>query len=202
MILIVWLAIFYCPNVSIDLEFTGMITHSIIQDVVYNLLNKTHVSTLLWSLKEVDRMKKIVIGVGVAGDMYPGNVLLTSLCGVLRGCGTSILKPVAGYFCSSSSGSSSSELTSPGTMTKLSWVASIGWVCVHHLPGPGVNGDMCIGLYNICTTVFLVYRLECLVNLSSIITNISEYYDNTENNNEITDGDSDNAQEAIIKKKE
>merc|ERR1711923_177988 len=148
----------------------------------------TQVSSFLWSLKEIDRMKKIVSGVGVAGDMYPGNVLLTSLCGVLKGCGTSIIKPVARSLSSS---------TSPGTMTKLTWLASIGWVCVHHLPGAGVNVDICIGLYNICTSVFLVYRLECLVNLSSIITNISEYYDNTENNNKVTEDDSDNAQEDI-----
>jgi len=186
MILIVWLAIFYCPN-----------------DVVYKLVNMTQISSFLWSLKEIDRMKKIVSGVGVAGDMYPGNVLLTSLCGVLKGCGTSIIKPVArSLSSSSSSGSSINELTSPGTMTKLTWLASIGWVCVHHLPGAGVNVDICIGLYNTCTTVFLVYRLECLVNLSSIITNISEYYDNTENNNKVTEDDSDTAQEDINKKKE
>ena len=39
-------------------------------------------------------MKKIVVGVDQAAGLHPDNVMVTALCGVLRGAGTSIIKPL------------------------------------------------------------------------------------------------------------
>ena len=39
-------------------------------------------------------MKKIVVGVDQAASLHPDNVMVTALCGVLRGAGTSIIKPL------------------------------------------------------------------------------------------------------------
>ena len=39
-------------------------------------------------------MKKIVVGVDQAASLHPDNVMVTALCGVLRGAGTSIIRPL------------------------------------------------------------------------------------------------------------
>ena len=67
------------------------------------------------SVQEVDRMRKIVSGVAGAGELLPGcTVTVAALCGVLRGAGTSILRPaVAWCAAAASAASSNNEITAP-----------------------------------------------------------------------------------------
>ena len=46
-------------------------------------------------------MKKIVVGVDQAAGLHSDNVMVTALCGVLRGAGTSIMRPLVTTMASS-----------------------------------------------------------------------------------------------------
>ena len=73
--------------------------------------------SLLWSVKEVERMRKIVTGVTMVQDKYPDSVFLSALAGVLRGNGTTIIRPVVRLM--SGVVRLDNELTSPGLSTKV-----------------------------------------------------------------------------------
>ena len=75
------------------------------------------VFSLLWSIKEVERMRKIVTGVAMVQDKYPASVFLSTLAGVLRGNGTTIIRPVVRLL--SGVVRLDNELTSPGLSTKV-----------------------------------------------------------------------------------
>ena len=67
------------------------------------------------SVQEVDRMRKIVSGVSGAGELLPGcTVTVAALCGVLRGAGTSILRPAVTWCAATApTASSNNEITAP-----------------------------------------------------------------------------------------
>ena len=72
---------------------------------------------LLWSVKEVERMRKIVRGVAMVQAKYPGSVFLSLLTGVLRGNGTSLIRPAVRLM--SGLAGLDNELTKPGLSTKV-----------------------------------------------------------------------------------
>ena len=101
-------------------------------------------------------MKKIVVGVDQAAGLHPDNVMVTALCGVLRGSGTSIMRPLVTLMASSETiVTSSSELTSPSLTTKLCWLAALTWVTIIRCP-PGMLPVS--GLYNAWVMIFLAVR--------------------------------------------
>ena len=121
-------------------------------------------------------MKKIVVGVDQAAGLHPDNVMVTALCGVLRGAGTSIMRPLVTTMASSETVSqvtsdsvapgvtcdnvqvtsaSSSELTSPSLVTKLCWLAALTWVTVIRCPPDQLPAT---GLYNAWVMIFLAVR--------------------------------------------
>merc|ERR1711936_1249328 len=51
-------------------------------DVVYKLVRQQQVNSLLWSIKEVHRMRKIVAGVDQVEEKYPGSLILSTVVGV------------------------------------------------------------------------------------------------------------------------
>ena len=122
-------------------------------------------------------MKKIVVGVDQAAGLHPDNVMVTALCGVLRGAGTSIIKPLVTSLAGPSSEvmTSSNELTSPGLTTKLCWLAALTWVTILRCPPDLLPAP---GLYNAWVIIFLAVRLETLLGLSCMLGGT------TENNNE------------------
>ena len=152
---------------------------------MYRLVTQPWMTTLLWCVKEVDRMKKIVSGVSVARDMYPDSFIITALCGVFKGSGTSIIQPLVRSLCSLPIGqSSTNELVSPGPATRLCWMAAVSWVLVHHLPGVEDDVVLVSGLYNACVAVFLVHRLDNLMNISSNLAKMFARAPRRDNNNE------------------
>jgi len=166
MIIASWAGVFFCP-----------------QDIIFKLVQARPVYCLLWCFKEVDRMKKIVVGVDQAAGLHPDNVMVTALCGVLRGAGTSIIRPLVTTMMASSevtSAASSSELTSPSLVTKLCWLAALTWVTVIRCPPDLLPAP---GLYNAWVMVFLAVRLDALLGLSNMFGENSEDR-NAENNNE------------------
>ena len=62
-------------------------------------------------------MRKIVTGVTMVQDKYPDRVFLSTLGGVLRGNGTTIIRPVVRLM--SGVVRLDNELTSPGLSTKV-----------------------------------------------------------------------------------
>jgi len=165
MIIASWAGVFFCP-----------------QDIIFKLVQARPVYCLLWCCKEVDRMKKIVVGVDQAAGLHPDNVMVTALCGVLRGAGTSIIRPLVTTMMASSevTAASSSELTSPSLVTKLCWLAALTWVTVIRCPPDLLPAP---GLYNAWVMVFLAVRLDALLGLSNMFGENSED-GNAENNNE------------------
>ena len=89
------------------------------QDFIFNFVNQPLVYCLLWSIKEVERMRKIVSGVAMVQDKYPASLFLAALAGVLRGNGTTIIRPVVRLV--SGVARLDNELTHPGVSTKVSW---------------------------------------------------------------------------------
>ena len=60
-------------------------------------------------------MKKIVVGVDQAAGLHSDNVMVTALCGVLRGAGTSIMRPLVTTMASSETVSQvTSDSVAPG----------------------------------------------------------------------------------------
>jgi len=165
MIIASWAGVFFCP-----------------QDIIFKLVQARPVYCLLWCCKEVDRMKKIVVGVDQAAGLHPDNVMVTALCGVLRGAGTSIIRPLVTTMMASSevTAASSSELTSPSLVTKLCWLAALTWVTVIRCPPDQLPAT---GLYNAWVMIFLAVRLEALLGLSDMFGGNSED-GKAKNNNE------------------
>ena len=127
-------------------------------------------------------MRKIVTGVAMVQDKYPASVFLSTLAGVLRGNGTTIIRPVVRLL--SGVVRLDNELTSPGLSTKviffkqtvstsqhfqLCLLAALAWVW---------TGSSSV--YTAATTIFLLVRLH------HILGNVSQSpgLDNSINNNQ------------------
>ena len=112
-------------------------------------------------------MRKIVTGVGMVQDKYPTSVFLSTLAGVLRGNGTTIIRPVVRLL--SGVVRLDNELTSPGLSTKLCLLAALAWVW---------RGSSSV--YMAATTIFLLVRLH------HILSNLTQSpgLDNSINNNQ------------------
>jgi len=168
MILLVWMLVYFSP-----------------QDVIYKLVSSKSVLVIMCGIKEIDRMRKIVSGTTLAHDLYPGLVLVSAMAGVLKGAGTSIIRPLMISVCKPSPESGQSltnEITSPNTTTKLCWMASLTWVGVLNLPGLSSNIWLCSTVYNSTVLLFLILRMENLLNISKIILSPE-----VENNNQDVD---------------
>ena len=130
-------------------------------------------------------MRKIVSGVSSASDMFPGLVLVTTLAGVMRGAGTSIIRPLVTTLCSPPIGQvSTNEITYPSTTTKMCWIAALSWVGVINLPGVLANVTFCVLMYNSLVLAFLLYRLEALLKISGKMSEVRQYFNSDSNSNE------------------
>ena len=105
-IVIVWGSVYFSP-----------------QDCIFKFVNQPLVFSLLWSIKEVERMRKIVKGVALAQDKYPGSVFLSALTGVVRGNGTTIIRPLVRLL--SGVAGLDNELTNPGPSTKVNFFLTV-----------------------------------------------------------------------------
>jgi len=93
-------------------------------DTVHKMLQLKLVKAVLIPLKEVQRIRVISAGVGVATKMYPGNWFIAALMGCIRGSGAKLLmRPLDNYTRGLSL--SDHELLKPSFSTKASLVASI-----------------------------------------------------------------------------
>lgn len=136
-ILMVWVSVYFSP-----------------QDFIFNFVNQPLVYCLLWSIKEVERMRKIVSGVAMVQDKYPASLFLAALAGVLRGNGTTIIRPVVRLV--SGVARLDNELTHPGVSTKLCLVAALAWILT-------MDTTMASSVYTTATTIFLLVRLQNLL---------------------------------------
>ena len=180
------------------------VTVVILQDAVYTAVTLRPVTTLLWCLKEVDRMKKIVSGVSLARDLYPDSIIVSSLCGVFKGAGTSIIQPLVRTLCCLPIGQSgsSNELWAPGHATRLVWMAAISWVAIHKLPMIKDDITMVSMMYNTFVTVFLIHRLDNLINISSMFINLAQTKgDMKGDNNNDDQKDADASEKKAVDKK-
>ena len=84
---------------------------------MYNVVRQQHVYTVLWCIKEVDRMRKIAVGVSLVGEVYPGSVILRVVVGVMRGNGTTIIRPLVRLICGEYK--PDNELLAPGRSTQV-----------------------------------------------------------------------------------
>ena len=84
---------------------------------MYRFVRQQQVLSLLWAAKEVDRMRKIVTGVAMVEEKYPDSVFLAIVVGVLKGNGTTIIRPLVRAMCGVPG--LNNELLSPGLSTKV-----------------------------------------------------------------------------------
>ena len=64
-------------------------------------------------------MRKIAIGVSMVEEAYPGSVILSTVVGVMRGNGTTIIRPAVRMICGEYK--LDNELLAPGRSTKVTW---------------------------------------------------------------------------------
>jgi len=157
MILLVWIGIYFSP-----------------QDMIYKIIRSKSVLVIMCSIKEIDRMRKIVSGVTMSYDIFPGLILVSAMAGVFKGAGTSIIRPLIISVCKPCSDSGhghslTNEITSPNTTTKLCWMASLCWVGILNLPGLRSSSWLCSTVYNCAVLLFLIYRMEIVLNISKLI---------------------------------
>ena len=91
---------------------------------MYNVVRQRHVYTVLWCIKEVDRMRKIAVGVSLVGEVYPGSVILRVVVGVMRGNGTTIIRPLVRLICGEYK--PDNELLAPGRSTQVTQTLDTG----------------------------------------------------------------------------
>lgn len=132
------------------------------QDCIFKLVNQPVVFSLLWSIKELERMRKIVTGVALVQAKYPASLFLSVLAGVLRGNGTTIIRPavrlVSGVL------RLDNELTQPGLSTKMCLLAALAWVWT--------GSSSCV-LFSTATAIFLLVRLHNILRLSEVLSNVT-----------------------------
>ena len=117
MMVTVWASLNFSPGVTSVIDLVGLSLSTVCQDVVYKLVRQQQVYSLLWSIKEVHRMRKIVAGVDQVEEKYPGSLILSTVVGVLRGNGTTIIRPVVRMMCGVNN--LDNELLQPGLSTKV-----------------------------------------------------------------------------------
>ena len=103
-----------------------------------------------------------------------GLILVSAMAGVFKGAGTSIIRPLIISVCKPCSDSGhghslTNEITSPNTTTKLCWMASLCWVGILNLPGLRSSSWLCSTVYNCAVLLFLIYRMEIVLNISKLI---------------------------------
>jgi len=129
------------------------------EDVVFKFVSQQQVFCLLWAVKEVDRMRKIVTGINIVQEKYPGSAFLAITAGVLRGNGTTIIRPLVRTLCGVAR--LDNELLNPGLSTKVCFVAALAWVLT-------VDTTISSNVYTTAVLIFLLIRLSGILGLSRL----------------------------------
>jgi len=113
--------------------------------------------TLCFSLKEIYRLRKIVRGVDLASQDYPTNPVIQLIAGVLKGSGSTLLRPLTKLMCGLDSGGVCSELLRPSLSTQISAGAAALWLFARG--SAVVQMDQ---LYAAVTAGLVVWRLSVI----------------------------------------
>ena len=123
----------------------------------------------------------------------------------ILGAGTSIIQPLVRSLCCLPIGQtvSTNELWSPGPATRLCWLAALAWVCVLKLPLLRDDIIVVAGLYSTFVSMFLIHRLDSLLNISSLFSNLVKTGEKkTDNNNDKLKDEDESEKNAVDKKTE